>query len=85
VAGNITTGVHAGAITVPAEALVPDGDAFKVFVVGDGDLARARSVTVGARADSLVEITRGLAAGETVVTYGAYGMQDSVKVVRKTP
>jgi RND family efflux transporter MFP subunit len=85
VAGKITTGVHAGAITVPAEALVPDGDAFKVFVVGDSDLARARSVTVGARADSLVEITRGLAAGETVVTYGAYGMQDSVKVVRKTP
>ena len=47
--------------------------------------ARSRTVTVGARADSLVEITDGLAAGDTVVTYGAYGLEDSVKVVRSTP
>jgi membrane fusion protein (multidrug efflux system) len=84
VAGRISIGVHPHALVVPAEALVPDGDAFKVFVVQDG-LARARTVTVGSRADSLVEITAGLIAGDTVVTYGAYGLEDSVKVVRSTP
>jgi membrane fusion protein (multidrug efflux system) len=85
VVGRITTGVHQGAVTIPAEALVPDGEGFKVFVVDAAGLARARAVTVGSRADSLVEIVRGLAAGETVVTYGAYGMEDSTRVVRVGP
>jgi len=35
------------------ESVVPDGDAFKVFVVDSSGLARARAVTIGARADSL--------------------------------
>jgi cobalt-zinc-cadmium efflux system membrane fusion protein len=83
--GRIITGVHEGAVAIPAESVVPEGDAFKVFVVDSSGLARARAVTIGARADSLVEITGGLRAGETVVTYGAYGMEDSVKVVRERP
>jgi hypothetical protein len=37
-------------------------------------------VTVGARTDSTAEITEGLKVGERVVTYGAYGVEDSVKV-----
>jgi RND family efflux transporter MFP subunit len=85
VVGLITTGVHEHAVAIPPEGVVPDGDGFKVFVVDPNGLARARAVTIGARADSLVEITSGLTAGETVVTYGAYGMEDSVKVVRERP
>jgi membrane fusion protein (multidrug efflux system) len=85
VVGLITTGVHEHAVAIPAESVVPDGDGFKVFVVDQHGLARARVVTVGARADSLVEIMTGLTAGETVVTYGAYGMEDSVKVVLERP
>jgi RND family efflux transporter MFP subunit len=85
VVGLITTGVHERAVAIPAECLVPDGEGFKVFVVDQHGLARARAVTIGARADSLVEITSGLVAGETVVTYGAYGMEDSVKVVLERP
>ena len=85
VVGRIITGVHEGAVAIPAECVVPEGDGFKVFVIDAGGLARARAVTIGARADSLVEITSGLTAGETVVTYGAYGMEDSVKVVRERP
>jgi hypothetical protein len=37
-------------------------------------------VTVGARSDSTAEILEGLTAGQRVVTYGAYGVDDSVKV-----
>jgi len=69
------------AVTIPAEALVPEGDAFKVFVVDASNIAHARPVTVGVRAGALVEITKGLQAGEKVVTYGAYGVEDSAKVV----
>ena len=83
VSGRIILGVHAGAIVIPAEALVPAGEGFRVFVVTQG-LARSHDVRVGSRVDSLVEIREGVAAGDTVVTYGAYGLQDSVKVVRAT-
>jgi RND family efflux transporter MFP subunit len=79
--GEIAVGVHSG-ITVPAEALVPEGDGFKVFVVDNASIAHSRSVTVGARSGGVVEIKSGLATGERVVTYGAYGVEDSAKVVQ---
>jgi membrane fusion protein (multidrug efflux system) len=78
--GQITIGIRPRAIVIPVAALVPDGDGFKVFVVSSANIALARPVTVGHRTDSLAEITSGLAAGERVVTEGAYGVEDSVKV-----
>jgi RND family efflux transporter MFP subunit len=78
--GQIVVGVHPRALAVPNESLVPDAEGFKVFVVDSGNIAHARPVTVGARTDSTTEILTGLKAGERVVTYGAYGVDDSVKV-----
>jgi membrane fusion protein (multidrug efflux system) len=79
--GQIALETRPDAIVVPEEAIVPEGEGFKVFVVDDQSIAHQRPVTVGARADSLVEILEGLKAGERVVTYGAYGVVDSAKVV----
>ena len=78
--GQIAIGTHPSALAVPNDALVPDGEGFKVFVVDANDVAHEQPVTVGARTDSTVEITEGLKGGERVVTYGAYGVEDSVKV-----
>ena len=78
--GQIVVGTHPNALAVPLEALVPDGEGFKVFVVDAANVAHAQPVTVGARSDSTAEITDGLKGGERVVTYGAYGVEDSVKV-----
>ena len=80
--GQIATAVHPRAIVIPVAALVPDGDGFKVFVVTAGNIARERKVQVGRRTDASAEIVSGLAAGETVVTEGAYGLEDSVKVAQ---
>jgi len=80
--GQISTSVHPRAIVIPVAALVPDGDGFKVFVVTTGNLARERKVTVGRRTEASAEILDGLAAGERVVTEGAYGLEDSVKVAQ---
>jgi membrane fusion protein (multidrug efflux system) len=80
--GQIATAVHARAIVIPVAALVPQGDGFKVFVVTTGNIARERKVTVGRRTEANAEILSGLAAGERVVTEGAYGLEDSVKVVQ---
>jgi RND family efflux transporter MFP subunit len=78
--GQITVGTRARALTVPLEALVPEGEGFKVFVVDSASVAHAREVHVGARSDSTAEITAGLEAGERIVTYGAYGVADGAKV-----
>lgn len=78
--GQIATAVHPRAIVIPVSALVPEGDEFKVFVVVAGNIARERKVTVGRRNETQAEITSGLAAGERVVTEGAYSLEDSVKV-----
>ena len=79
--GQIATAVHPRAIVIPVSALVPEGDEFKVFVVAPGNIARERRVTLGRRNETSAEVTSGLAAGEVVVTEGAYGLEDSVKVV----
>jgi len=80
--GRVVTAVHARAVTVPVAALVPSGDGFQVFVVDSEGIAHVRAVTVGARSQSLAEILAGLTAGETVVTTGAYGIEDGTKIVR---
>jgi RND family efflux transporter MFP subunit len=79
--GRIDAGVRRAAVTVPVQALVPDGDGLKVFVVGADGVAHARSVTVGGRTEATAEIVDGLKPGETVVTEGADGVDDRAKVV----
>jgi membrane fusion protein (multidrug efflux system) len=78
--GQITMGTKPRAVTVPVAALVPEGDGFKVFVVNAANIALSRKVTVGRRTDTVADITSGLSGGERVVTEGAYGVEDSVKV-----
>ena len=81
VTARIVTSGSARGISIPSDALVPDSaGSFHVFVVTAG-VARATPVEVGARSDSTAEITKGIAAGAIVVTSGAYGIEDSAKVV----
>jgi RND family efflux transporter MFP subunit len=79
--GSIVLATRPNAVTVPVDALVPDGEGMKVFVLDSAHIAHATPVKVGARTEKLAEITRGLSGGETVVTYGAYGVTDSARVV----
>ena len=66
---------------VPLEALVPTGEGFRVFIVDASNIAHATDVTVGGRSDTSAWITTGVNAGDRVVTKGAYGVDDSSKVV----
>jgi membrane fusion protein (multidrug efflux system) len=79
--GEIAVAVRPNAVVVPIDALVPDGDGFKIFVVDANSIAHARPATVGGRTSAVAEITSGVKAGEKVVTYGAYGVEDSARVV----
>jgi membrane fusion protein, multidrug efflux system len=79
--GSIAVITRPHAIVVPADAVVPEGDGFKVFVVDSAGIAHEQAVKVGSRSATGVEILEGLSPGDRVVTFGAYGMEDSAKVV----
>ncbi len=78
--GRIAIAEHDHVIVVPLEALVPTGEGFKVFVVDEKGIAESRPVKIGGRTDHGAWITDGLKVGESVVTQGAYGVDDSTKV-----
>jgi RND family efflux transporter MFP subunit len=83
--GRITVAEHGAAVVVPLESLVPDGEGFRVFTVDDKGIAHAQKVTIGARSDKVAWVTDGVRAGQRVVTGGAYGMDDSARVVTGKP
>jgi RND family efflux transporter MFP subunit len=79
--GRIVVAEHASVVVVPLEALVPTGEGFKIFVVDTAGIAHSRPVKLGGRSDTGAWVMEGLKAGERVVTAGAYGVDDSAKVV----
>jgi len=79
--GQVAIGTRPHAVVVPLAALVPAGDGFTVFVVDSAGIAHARPVQVGGKTDVVAEITSGLSAGERVVTYGAFGVDDGARIV----
>ncbi|HET7585021.1 MAG TPA: efflux RND transporter periplasmic adaptor subunit [Gemmatimonadaceae bacterium] len=78
---EVALSVHANAIVVPMQALVPSGEGFTVFVVDSAGRAEERAVRVGGRTAQMAEIVSGVRAGERVVTSGAYEVEDGARVV----
>ena len=78
---RIVTGARRTALIVPDSALVVVGDSLTVFVVSSDSTAHARPVGVGVRRAGRAEILRGLSPGERVVSSGAFGLSDGMKVV----
>ncbi|HEY6444736.1 MAG TPA: efflux RND transporter periplasmic adaptor subunit [Candidatus Acidoferrales bacterium] len=71
----------ADAIVVPKSALLVDPkEGSSVMVVGSDSHAHQRKVQTGIQEDDRVQIVQGLKEGEVVVTVGAYGLPDNVKV-----
>lgn len=82
VKGRIVTGRRAGVFVVPRAALVSWDTAARtaaVFVV-DGAIARRLVVATGAAAGDRVEVVKGLAPGQEVVTRGAFSLRDGDRV-----
>ncbi|MFF4129030.1 efflux RND transporter periplasmic adaptor subunit [Microbispora rosea] len=68
---RVTTGEAADALYVPSQAVRAQGDGTAVVTVADGGTRSRRTVQVGVRGDSYVEITGGLSEGDQVVLPGA--------------
>jgi membrane fusion protein, multidrug efflux system len=68
-----------GAITIPAQALVPQLEGYSVFETKAGKTVSV-PVSIGLRTESEVQITRGLSLGDTVITTGILGMKPGMSV-----
>jgi len=66
---TVTLGTIDDAIVLPSFAVVPTLDGQRAFVVEDGT-AQPRNIELGVRTDSTVQVTDGLALGDTVITSG---------------
>ena len=84
---NTVFGVRENALTVPEEAIVPQGGKAFVVKVVPGDkpdtlVAQRVAVKTGVRQPGKVEITEGLEADDTVVTAGHQRLQKDGTPVR---
>ncbi len=67
-------------LSVPELAVVGEGEARFVFVVGEGGRVRRTPVRTGTRAEGRVEILAGLRPGQRVVTEGVVKVADGMQV-----
>jgi membrane fusion protein (multidrug efflux system) len=76
---TVTLGTVDDATVVPAFAVIPTLDGQRVFVAENGT-AQPRNVSVGIRTDSTVQVTDGLALGDTVITSGIQDLRAGLPV-----
>lgn len=68
---SIITSGATNALAVPEEAVVREGDAARVWVLGPENQLALRSIHTGRISNGMVEVLEGLEAGEKVVTRGS--------------
>jgi HlyD family secretion protein len=78
---SITGRTVSNALLVPSEALqtAPDGSRF-VMVIGADSAAHKHPVTIGIQTAKEVQVLSGITAKDTVITTGAYALDDGTKV-----
>lgn len=69
-------------LTIPAAAVqtAVDGITKSVMVIASDDTARKRPITLGIQTSDTVEVTQGITAADTVITTGAYALDEGTKV-----
>lgn len=70
---------NAHALLVPSEALVPDINGYKVFIVYN-NAAAVRPVETGIRNEKSVEIIKGLQEGDSVIVSGVLMLRPGMKI-----
>jgi multidrug efflux pump subunit AcrA (membrane-fusion protein) len=78
---NITGHTVLKAIKIPLTAVLTGEDGIKsVMIIGTDGAAHKTAVELGINDGTDVQITKGLNRSETVITTGAYGLDDGTKV-----
>jgi HlyD family secretion protein len=79
---TITGRTASNALVIPAEAAqtAPDGVSKSVMIITAEGKAAKRAVTLGIQTATSVEVLNGLSPADTVITTGAYGLDEGTKV-----
>lgn len=80
--GAVDIGSSGNALTVPYAALLDDGGQPYVYIVAGG-VAHRHDVDTGATSGNRIAVTKGVNAGEQVVTQGGTALEDGMKVRTK--
>jgi membrane fusion protein (multidrug efflux system) len=73
------------ALLVPAESVIPELSGYKVFVVGEDGKAEQRTVEIGTRTDSQVQVISGLNDGDLVLTTGVMQVRQGTPIQPNLP
>ncbi len=76
---TLTISTFDTALMIPTEAVIPELDGKKVFIIENGLVAN-RSVETGIRTADRVQVTKGLQDGDTVVTTGILQIRQGMDV-----
>ena len=79
---NLELGEVEGALQVPTEAVVPEAAGYSVYLIKNGKM-QPRKIKIGMRSDKLIQVTDGLAVGDSVIRTGILQVKpgDAVKVI----
>jgi membrane fusion protein (multidrug efflux system) len=77
---NLELGETAEALQIPTEAVVPVASGYTVFVVRKGKAA-VQTVNIGVRSDKVIQITKGLAVGDSVIRTGILQVKPGDRVL----
>jgi len=75
----ITLSTVNDALAVPTTSVLPVMDGQKIFLYHNGK-AVSKKIEIGVRTDSSLQVVRGLAAGDTVITSGILSLHDGSPV-----
>jgi membrane fusion protein, multidrug efflux system len=82
---NLIVAMRHNVVTVPATAIMAGPNGFYVYVIGANNKVRRINVQVAARQSGIAVITKGVFAGEKVVSNGQYRLANGVQVdIRST-
>jgi membrane fusion protein (multidrug efflux system) len=73
-------GTVENALLVPAEAVIPELTGYKVFVVNAEGKAEAKTIEIGTRTDTQVQVVKGLNEGDLVLTTGVMQARQGMPV-----
>jgi len=82
---DLGVALRKGLLMVPEEAVLQRADGEIVYRAGADNRVERVNVETGTHHDGMVVVTRGLAAGELVVTRGQAGLADGVLVSPRNP
>ncbi len=77
---SIITGEESTSPAVPESAIVYEGSDAHVWVARDDGTVASRAIETGRSAEGMVEVTKGLAAGEKIITSGTLFIDRATQV-----